>query len=146
MTISEAEWCAVTSHHKWVFFRRIELNGRDVILYSRVELQQNSTRPFCALLAMILADRKDITIPEPPHEEILNVIESAPPLPENMDFNSDSPRHSQFKCNAIPSRSEPPTTCSKTEQAKEEVEERKGMNNLQASRISVLMTSLIQRL
>ena len=65
MYLSGVHWSAVTSHHKWIFLRRVE--NPVGLRYSTVELQENNTRPFLALLAMFLAAQGAITV-SPPEE------------------------------------------------------------------------------
>ena len=81
MTLSGTKWAIVTSHHKWVFLRK--LDDRPVMLYSGVELQEENTRPFRALIAMILAAGGLITIPPPPEHSLL------PPANSKKRFLSD---------------------------------------------------------
>lgn len=61
MASHKSNWLALTCHDSWVFFR---LHNRTpgpgasnvpYITYSEVEKQSDNTRPFCALLAMMLA-------------------------------------------------------------------------------------------
>ena len=64
MYFSDSDWAVMTSHHKWSFLRR--LRDPPVLLYSQIEVQEDNTRPFRALIAMILASTGQITIPPPP--------------------------------------------------------------------------------
>lgn len=68
MYFSDSDWAVITSHHKWSFLRR--LHDPPMLLYSQIELQEDNTRPFRALVAMILAAKGLITIPPPPDDLI----------------------------------------------------------------------------
>ncbi|KAL5482920.1 hypothetical protein ACEPAI_9515 [Sanghuangporus weigelae] len=59
MASHKARWGAVTSHEKWVFIR-LHPGEQPYMTFSSVELQENNTRPFRALLAMILAAELDL--------------------------------------------------------------------------------------
>ncbi|EJD08100.1 uncharacterized protein FOMMEDRAFT_150779 [Fomitiporia mediterranea MF3/22] len=65
MILYRAEWLALTCFTKWVFLR---LHSRGTgeapyITYSTIERQLDNTRPFCALLGMMLAYSRDISVP-----------------------------------------------------------------------------------
>ena len=64
MVLDKTYWAIITSHHIWVFLRRLE--NPSAILYSPVECQAGNTRPFRALMATLLAAGGLITIPQPP--------------------------------------------------------------------------------
>ena len=68
MYFSDSDWAVITSHHKWSFLRR--LHDPPMLLYSQIELQEDNTRPFRALVAVILAAKGLITIPPPPDDLI----------------------------------------------------------------------------
>ena len=55
-------WLALTSHHKWVFFRLHNDSEEPYLTYSSVIPQQDDTRPFRALLGMMLASEFNIEV------------------------------------------------------------------------------------
>ncbi|KAL5483003.1 GSE1_5 [Sanghuangporus weigelae] len=56
-----ARWLALSSHEKWVFLRFHPRDDGPFISYSAIERQDNSTRPFRALLAMLLDAEGELT-------------------------------------------------------------------------------------
>ena len=63
MSSHKVNWLALTSHHKWIFFRLhpIQEGVREpYISYSSVERMEDNTRPLRALLAMLLAAMGEI--------------------------------------------------------------------------------------
>ncbi|KAK0465880.1 kinase-like domain-containing protein [Desarmillaria tabescens] len=66
MASHKANWLALTCHHKWIFLRlhNRPANGTQgpYITYSSVEEQPNNTKPFRALLAMMLAAEEGLEI------------------------------------------------------------------------------------
>ena len=61
MASHKARWGAITSHEQWVFIR-LHPGSDPYITFSSVELQENNTRPFRALLAMVLAAELDLEV------------------------------------------------------------------------------------
>ena len=57
-----AKWLALTSHHKWVFLRLHSDSEEPYLTYSSVIPQQDDTRPFRALLGIMLAVEFDIDV------------------------------------------------------------------------------------
>ncbi|KAL5512466.1 hypothetical protein ACEPAG_3119 [Sanghuangporus baumii] len=57
-----ARWLALSSHEKWVFLRFHPRDDGPFISYSAIERQDNSTRPFRALLAMLLDAEGELTV------------------------------------------------------------------------------------
>ena len=83
MVAHKVHWAAVTSHDKWIFFRlHPDLNGdppKPYISFSTVEAQENNTRPFRALLAMMLATTENLNVASHPDNRALT------PIPERKD-------------------------------------------------------------
>ena len=55
-------WLALTSHHKWVFLRFHDDQKEPYLTYSTIIPQENDTRPFRALLGMMLASEFKINV------------------------------------------------------------------------------------
>ena len=61
MASHKALWGAITSHEKWIFVR-LHPGDEPYISFSSIELQSDSTRPFRALLAIMLAAELDLDV------------------------------------------------------------------------------------
>ncbi|KAL5514714.1 hypothetical protein ACEPAG_2030 [Sanghuangporus baumii] len=87
-----AKWLALTSHHKWVFLRFHNELRNPYISYSSVIPQQNDTRPFRALLGMMISaefeieDYSKVTRTEQLHP-IEEEKQELPPDPEKQGKN-----------------------------------------------------------
>ena len=62
MGSQRVNWLALTSHNKWVFFRLHNSSEEPYLTYSSVIPQQDDTRPFRALLGMMLASEFNIEV------------------------------------------------------------------------------------
>ena len=81
MSSYKAQWLALTSHNKWIFFRSHLDREQPYITYSDFEEQRDNTRPFRAFLAIILVTAMDRTV-----ESHAN---TAAPLPSIEDDKGD---------------------------------------------------------
>ena len=65
MGAHQTEWGVLTSHDKWLFFRLHKATNQQqaYVTFSSVEEQSNNTRPFRALLGMLLAAEYKIHVP-----------------------------------------------------------------------------------
>ena len=73
MAAHQTEWSALTCHDKWVFLRlhKGTATQKPYLTYSTVERQAENTRPFRALLGMILATVRRIDVGSHPNMEML---------------------------------------------------------------------------
>lgn len=64
MAAHHSQWAALTCHDKWLFVRlhRGTVSHQAYITFSTVEGQTSNTRPFRALLGMMLAAKEDIDV------------------------------------------------------------------------------------
>ena len=108
MSSHKARWLALTSHHKWVFFRLHPDEKRPYITYSNVEVQEDNTRPFRAFLAMMLVAVSSRTV-----ESHANTAIPLPPVQKHDDDGDDEteydPREHEDGSNEG-AREEPPFT------------------------------------
>ena len=77
MSTHKVNWLALTSHHKWIFFRLnpIQEGMREpYIPYSSVEMMEGNTRPLLALLAMLLTAMGEI-------KDVDSNVDTMVPLP-----------------------------------------------------------------
>ena len=66
MLLYGSDWLALSCFTKWVFLRLHERDAVDeapYITYSTIEEQSDNTRPFRALVGMMLAVSKDVDVP-----------------------------------------------------------------------------------
>ena len=70
MSSHKIRWLALSSHAKWVFFRLHPGPQQPYITYSDVEVQENNTKPFRALLAMMLATEREFNVPSYPDKAV----------------------------------------------------------------------------
>ncbi|KAJ4473890.1 hypothetical protein J3R30DRAFT_3684842 [Lentinula aciculospora] len=96
MSSHKVNWLALTSHHKWIFFRLHPSSDKEpepYISYSSVEMMENNTRPFRALLAMMLATVGEIKVVD-------SNVDKTVPLPvieEEEHHSSESSQEDQDK-------------------------------------------------
>ena len=83
MSSHKARWLALTSHHKWVFFRLHPDEKRPYITHSNVEVQEDNTRLFRAFLAMMLVTALGHGV-----ESHANIV-PLPPLQEHDDVDDN---------------------------------------------------------
>ena len=94
MSSHKVNWLALTSHHKWIFFRLkpIQEGMREpYIPYSSVEMMEGNTRPLLALLAMLLTAMGEI-------KDVDSNVDTMVPLPaieEEEKPSSESSREDQ---------------------------------------------------
>ena len=84
------DWLALTSHHKWVFLRFHDDQKESYLTYSSIVPQENDTRPFRALLGMMLASEFDIEV-----ENSVVRTGELPPAEEEQEEQEEeaSPNH-----------------------------------------------------
>ncbi|KAL5501321.1 hypothetical protein ACEPAH_8581 [Sanghuangporus vaninii] len=114
MASHKARWGAITSHEKWVFLR-LHPGEQPYITFSSVELQENNTRPFCALLAMILAAKLNLEVESHANMQLtLKTIDDDDEESESTENSSDAdPREDEnvsFRGSGRVTREEPPVT------------------------------------
>lgn len=85
MASHKARWGTITSSKKWVFLR-LHPGAEPYITFSSVEMQANNTRPFRALLAMMLAAELDLEVDS--HADLEDLLS---PIPEKPAEDSPSP-------------------------------------------------------
>ena len=90
MGSQRVNWLALTSHHKWVFFRLHNDQKEPYLTYSSVIPQQDDTRPFRALLGMMLASEFDIEV-----ENSVILTGELPPAEKEQEEQEEeaSPNH-----------------------------------------------------
>ena len=91
MSSHKINWLALTSHHKWIFFRLhpIQEGVREpYISYSSVEKMEDNTRPLRALLAMLLAAMGEI-------KDVDSNVDTMVPLPMTEEEDRPSSESSQ---------------------------------------------------
>ena len=89
------EWGVLTCHDKWVFVRlhRGTDLQRAYITFSSVEEQSNNTKPFRALLGLLLASNYEIDVPSHANMQatlttIVEVNQDQPSSPSRSSQNS----------------------------------------------------------
>ena len=89
----QTEWGVLTCHDKWVFVRlhRGTDLQRAYITFSSVEEQSNNTKPFRALLGLLLASNYGIDVPS--HANMQATLTTI--VEENQDQPSSPSRSSQ---------------------------------------------------
>lgn len=113
MATHRSDWLALTSHHKWVFFQFRPGVQEPYITYSSVIPQENDTRPFRALLGMMLASEFGLLIDSRVNERVqLESIgeerraKDEPPPDHDLDKQDKS---GTFKARSESSSQDPPT-------------------------------------
>ncbi|KAL5522766.1 hypothetical protein ACEPAG_8784 [Sanghuangporus baumii] len=80
MASHKARWGAITSHEKWLFIRLHPCDD-PFITFSVVEKQKDNTRPFRALLAMLLTAELDLEVES--HADMESPLAAIPEEDEN---------------------------------------------------------------
>ncbi|OCB89155.1 kinase-like protein [Sanghuangporus baumii] len=105
-----AKWLALTSHHKWMFLQFHNEPKNPYVSYSSVIPQQNDTRPFRALLGMMISAEFEIEVKSKvtrtrrlhPIKEEKQAKEDPPLDPEKQD------KSGSYKGQTRGTRDEPP--------------------------------------
>ncbi|KAL5481084.1 hypothetical protein ACEPAI_10025 [Sanghuangporus weigelae] len=113
MASHKAHWGAITSHEKWLFLR-LHPGDDPFITFSVVEKQEDNTRPFRTLLAMILAAELNLEVES--HADMGVALATIPEEDENdpttklPDVDPSEDKSGTFKGDGKVTREEPPVT------------------------------------
>ena len=104
----ETEWGVLTCHDQWIFVRlhKGAYSQQAYVTFSSVEGQSNNTKPFRALLGMLLAAEYEIDVPSHANMQVM--------LAKMVDESQDQviPPSERSQCNISGPTNEP---CSITE-------------------------------
>ncbi|OCB90009.1 kinase-like protein [Sanghuangporus baumii] len=113
MASHKARWGAITSHEKWLFIR-LHPGEDPFITFSAVEKQEDNTRPFRALLAMLLAAELNLEVES--HADLESLLATIPeedendPTKELPDVDPREDKSDTFKGSGKVTREDPPVT------------------------------------
>ncbi|EJD05076.1 kinase-like protein [Fomitiporia mediterranea MF3/22] len=117
MVLYKVEWLALTCYTNWVFLRLHSRGAGEVpyMTYSTIEEQLDNTRPFRALLGMMMAIARDIDVPS--NANMDGQLRPAPVSVIEGQSNGPEPpeqRDPSFKGRGQVTRDEPPETRSRS--------------------------------